>query len=105
MLAAVGGIINLLTPQRNGGQVFSVIVHAAIAGWSLQAASAFRAVATTDVADQAYLMQGFTKLRSIFLLQGVLILIVLAFIVAVVLFFLLAPPGAVNPAGLGPPSV
>lgn len=103
--AAVGAIINLLTPQGNGGQVFSVIVHAAIAAWSLQAAAAFKAVATSDVADQAYLMQGFTKLRSIFLLQGVMILIVLAFIVAAVLFFALAPPGsAVNLNVPGPPA-
>jgi len=56
--------------------------------WSLQAATAFKNVATTDVADQAYLVQGFTKLRSIFLLQGLLILVGMAFVTAVLIFLL-----------------
>ncbi len=90
-VAAVGDVINLATPQRNPGHIFGLILHIAIATWSLQAARAFKLVAMTDVADQAYLVEGFTKLRSIFLLQGVLVLVGLAFITAVVLFFLLAP--------------
>ena len=68
-------------------------MHAAIAAWSLQAARAFKNVATTDVADQAYLVQGFTKLRSIFLLQGILIIVALAFVAAVVLFLVLHGAG------------
>ncbi len=54
-------------------------------------------MATTDVADQAYLVQGFTKLRSIFLLQGVLVLVGLAFLVAVLLFLVLHEPALGEP--------
>ena len=92
-VAAVGGFIDLFTPHRNLGQIFSVIVHAAIAAWSFQAARAFKNVATTDVADQAFLVEGFTKLRSIFLLQGLLIIVGLAFVAAVVLFLVLHGAG------------
>ena len=94
IIAAVGDIINLVLPQRNLGQIFNLILHVAIASWSLQAARAFKGVATTDVADQAYLVQGFTKLRSIFLLQGILIIVALAFVAAVVLFLVLHDAGA-----------
>jgi hypothetical protein len=94
IIAAVGDILNLVLPQRNFGQLISLILHAAIASWSLQAARAFKSVATTDVADQAYLVQGFTKLRSIFLLQGILIIVSLAFVAAVVLFLVLHGAGA-----------
>ncbi len=55
----------------------------------IQAAKAFKSVAITDVADQAYLVEGFTKLRSIFLLQGLLIVVGMAFVAAVLLFLLL----------------
>ena len=85
VLAAVGDIMNLLS-QRNLGQVVNLVLHIAIASWSLQAAKAFKSVAMTNVADQAYLVQGFTKLRSIFLLQGMLIIVGLALVTAVVLF-------------------
>jgi len=89
VIAAVSDIINLVLPQRNLGQIVNVILHIAVAAWSLQAAKAFKSVATADVADQAYLVEGFTKLRSIFLLQGVLILVGLAFVTAVLLFLVL----------------
>ena len=79
----------MVLPRRNLGQVFNVILHVAIATWSLQASRAFKNVATTDVADQAYLVEGFRKLRSIFLLQGLLIIVGLAFVAAAVLFLLL----------------
>ncbi len=88
VVAAVGDLINLLA-QRNAGVIFNLILHVAIATWSLQAAKAFKSVAMTDVADQAYLVQGFTKLRSIFLLQGILVIVGLAFVTAVVLFLVL----------------
>ncbi len=86
ILAAVGDVLNLLPPQRNLGQIVNLLLHIALASWSLQAARAFRNVATTDVADQAYLVEGFTKLRSIFLLQGLLIIVGLAFVAATILF-------------------
>jgi hypothetical protein len=82
-------IVSLLLPSRNLGLLVDLIVYIAIATWSFQAARAFKNVATTDVADQAYLVEGFSKLRSIFLLQGVMILIGLAFLSAVLLFLLL----------------
>ena len=92
--AAVGAFFNLVQPQGNLGQMVNLILHIAIATWSLQAARAFQSVATTDVADQAYLVRGFTKLRSIFLLQGILIIVGLAFVSAVVLFLVLHGAGA-----------
>ena len=94
VVAAVAAFFNLVLPQGNLGQMVNLILHIAIATWSLQAARAFQSVATTDVADQAYLVQGFTKLRSIFLLQGILIIVGLAFVSAVVLFLVLHGAGA-----------
>ena len=93
VVAAVGAFFNLVQPQGNLGQMVNLILHIAIATWSLQAARAFQSVATTDVADQAYLVRGFTKLRSIFLLQGILIIVGLAFVSAVVLFLVLHGAG------------
>jgi hypothetical protein len=87
--AAVIMVINLLLPARNLGLLADLILYIAVATWALQAARAFKSVATTDQADQAYLVQGFSKLRSIFLLQGVMILVGLAFVAAVLLFVVL----------------
>jgi hypothetical protein len=85
--AAGGDILNMFS-QRNAGQFANLILHTAVAYWSLQASKAFLNVATTDSADQAYLIQGFAKLRSIFLLQGLLILVAFAFVGAAILFLL-----------------
>lgn len=41
--------------------------------WLLQASLAFRKVALTDVADQAFLLQGFRRLRGYFMFQVLLI--------------------------------
>src|SRR5262245_15254382 len=85
--AAVIDAVNMVFPGRTlGCQLIALLLHAAVAAWSLQAAGAFKNVATTDVADQSYLVQGFAKLRSIFLLQGVIILVGMAFVAAVLLF-------------------
>ncbi len=89
VVAAVIVFLNLVLPGRNLGLVVDLILYIAIGTWSLQAAKAFKNVAMTDVADQAYLVQGFTKLRSIFLLQGLLILVGMAFVAAVLLFLVL----------------
>jgi hypothetical protein len=91
--AAVLTLVSLVLPSRNLGLIADVIIYIAVAAWSLQAARAFQNVATTDVADQAYLVQGFAKLRSIFLLQGVLILVGMAFVAAVLLFLVLTGTG------------
>jgi hypothetical protein len=90
-VGAVIDLANMVWPSWNLGQIVNLGLHIAVGVWALQAARAFQDVATTDVADQAYLVQGFTKLRSIFLLQGVLILVVVAFLAAVILFHLVAP--------------
>jgi hypothetical protein len=87
--AFVLDLLNLLASTRNFGHIFNAVLHVAVGSWSLQAAKAFKAVATTDVADQAFLVYGFTKLRSIFLLQGLMILVGMAFLAAVLLFLLL----------------
>jgi hypothetical protein len=86
MAAGVVNLIDLFTPARNFGQIGNAVVHILVATWCLQAASAFKKVATTDVADQEYLVAGFRQLRKIFLFQGILILIGLAFVTAVLLF-------------------
>jgi hypothetical protein len=86
---AVLSLISLAAPGRNLGLIVNAIIYALIGAWALQAAKAFQGVASTDVADQAYLVEGFTKLRSIFLLEGVLILIGLAFIAATLLFLVI----------------
>ena len=91
--AAVFIVVNLALPARNLGLVADLILYVAIATWSFQAARAFRSVAESDVADQAYLVQGFSKLRSIFLLQGVLVLVGMAFVTAVLLFLVLHAGG------------
>jgi hypothetical protein len=88
IVAGAIDVINLVV-SRNFGLIFSAILQILMGVWSLQAAVAFRQVATTDVADQAYLLVGFSRLRSIFLLQGILILVGLAFVAAVVLFVLI----------------
>jgi hypothetical protein len=88
VIAGVSDLLNLALSTRNIGHVFNAILHLALGGWSLEAARAFKNVATTDVADQAFLVQGFSKLRSIFLIQGILILVGMAFAAAVLLFLL-----------------
>ena len=52
------------------GVVFLIVINV----WLLQACVAFRKVALTDEADQAYLLAGFRKLRAYFMLQVVLII-------------------------------
>jgi hypothetical protein len=46
--------------------------------WLLQASLAFRKVALTDEADEAYLLEGFRKLRNYFMMTGILIIIALS---------------------------
>ncbi|MGP0063777.1 MAG: hypothetical protein ACLQGP_09290 [Isosphaeraceae bacterium] len=86
-LVAVGDVLSLVL-TRDVGLIINLMLHLACATWSLQAARAFQSVATTDVADQAYLVRGFTKLRSLFLLAGILILVGLAFVTTVLLFLI-----------------
>jgi hypothetical protein len=89
LVAGVFDLLALITPARNFGQVANAIVHILVATWCFQAATAFQKVATTDEADQAYLVKGFYHLRTLFLFQGLLVLIGLAFATAVLLFLVL----------------
>ena len=86
VVAGVLDVLGLALSTRNVAHILNAAVHFALGYWALQAARAFKNVATTDVADQAYLVEGFTNLRSIFLLQGILILVNLAFLGALLLF-------------------
>ncbi|HEV3121866.1 MAG TPA: hypothetical protein VGY53_08195 [Isosphaeraceae bacterium] len=71
--------------------IFGALIKICVGTWAIQAARAFRSVATTDVADQDYLVLGFRKLRSIFLLQSILVIVSLAlvFTVFLVVFLLM----------------
>ena len=91
-IAAAVDLSNLVF-QRNMGQVVNLIIHVAVATWALQASTSFKKVAVTDTADQAYLVQGFARLRSLFLLQGLLVIVALAFIAAALLFVVLLAAG------------
>ena len=82
-------LVGLATPRAQRWPACNAIIHLLVGFWCLQAAKAFNKVATTDENDQGYLVQGFRQLRKIFLLQGIMILIGLAFATAVLLFLVL----------------
>jgi hypothetical protein len=70
------GLELAITLAIPAGQIFLNV-------WLLQASVAFRKVALTDVADHAFLLRGFRRLRIYFLVQGVFFLLILsAFVVA-----------------------
>jgi Family of unknown function (DUF5362) len=84
VVSIVAGIVKAVSafvPRYQPGHIVDAIVSLLIGVWIYQAGTAFRRVATTDVADQQFLMDGFTQLRKVFLLQSVLIIITLAFVV------------------------
>jgi hypothetical protein len=56
-------------------QVIAVTLNLILGIWLLQASSAFSKVATTDEADQHYLLLGFAKLRAYFMMTGIIIII------------------------------
>lgn len=58
------------------------VIQFFLAFWLLRASVAFRRVARTDVADHAYLLVGFRRLRSYFICQFILILVWVALAVA-----------------------
>jgi hypothetical protein len=64
------------------GAYIGVVVTFLVGFWSYQAGNAFRSMATSDSADQRYLMDGFGLLRRVFLLQAAMILLVLGLFVA-----------------------
>jgi hypothetical protein len=68
------------------GETVGVAITVTLAAWLFRAGALFRKVATTDEADQRYLIEGFGKLRAYFRL--VVILVGLAVIVAIVMLAL-----------------
>src|SRR5207253_925766 len=84
VIGMVGGVLKALIAlgvQRNFGELIGAFFTFLIGLWSYQAAAAFAAVATTDTADQRYLVGGFALLRRVFLLQAVLVIIGLGFLI------------------------
>ena len=75
MIASVAKVLIALVIRNDIGQLIGAVVTFLIAWWSYQAAGAFAAIATTDTADQRYLMEGFSLLRRVFLMQAVLVII------------------------------
>ena len=67
------------------GQLVSTTLYVILGIWLLQASSAFRKVATTDVADQAHLLEGFTKLRNYFMMTGIVAIVLVGVVVLVFL--------------------
>jgi hypothetical protein len=85
MLGGVLRVVIALSVRNDAGQLIGAGVTFLVGLWSYQAANAFVAVATTDTADQRYLMEGFSLLRRVFLLQAVLVIIGLGlFVVAAI---------------------
>jgi hypothetical protein len=56
-------------------------VQALLNVWLLKASLAFRKVAVTDVADQAFLLHGFRNLRAYFLFQAVMIILAVGLVI------------------------
>jgi hypothetical protein len=81
MIGALLRVVIALGVRNDAGQLIGAVVTFLVGLWSYQAAGAFAAVATTDTADQQFLMKGFSLLRRVFLLQAVLVIIGLAALV------------------------
>ena len=84
MVAAGAKLVAAFTSRRDFSYVVDAVVTFLIGLWVYQAGVAFRRVATTDTADQHYLMEGFTLLRRVYLLQSILVIIVLASVVVAI---------------------
>lgn len=90
LVLVVADILSILF-TRQLGSLPNALLRAFIGWWCLQGSDAFHKVATSDVADQDYLVVGFQKLRAIFLLESILIIVALALVCGlVVLGFLMA---------------
>lgn len=57
------------------GSAIGITITVILGIWLYQAGSAFRKIAITDVADERYLLDGFTKLRNYFMMLGILFII------------------------------
>jgi hypothetical protein len=84
VIGMIGGVLRVVIAigvNNDVGQLIGAVVTFLIGLWSYRAANAFTAVATTDTADQRYLMDGFSLLRRVFLLQAALVIIGLSVVV------------------------
>lgn len=78
--AISGPLVALVRSEHLGtllGQLLVGLFTLLLGLWLWQASRAFRKVALTDENDQAFLMEGFLKLRNYFRLQGILFIVVL----------------------------
>jgi hypothetical protein len=75
--AILGAIVSFTTQGAVAliTQVIAVTLNVILGVWLYQASAAFRKVATTDEADEHYLLLGFSKLRAYFMMMGILIII------------------------------
>lgn len=81
------GLVTILSGLTNLNLLANVIAGllAVIMGlWLVSGAGSLKLVATTDTADQDHLVAGFQKLRNVFLLKSILVLIYLIIMFAVV---------------------
>jgi hypothetical protein len=85
ILSAAGRIVSVFGPRHDFGQLIGAVISLLMGIWTYQAADAFNRVATTDTADQTYLMKAFTLLRRVFLLQALLVFVTLALLVVLFL--------------------
>ena len=93
IISIVAGVISIIFVfiDFDGGQTLGGVISIIMGIWLFSAGDYFHKVATTDVADQKYLAMGFSRLRNVFLLKSVLIIIMLGIMAAVfVLFFLVS---------------
>jgi Family of unknown function (DUF5362) len=81
IVGAVFKVVSAFTPRHDLSKLVDAVITFLIGLWIYQAGTAFRKVVATDTADQRHLMEGFTLLRRVFLLQSILVIIVLAFLV------------------------
>jgi hypothetical protein len=81
IVGAIFKVVSAFTPRQDFSKLTDAVLTFLIGLWIYQAGTAFRKVATTDTADQNYLMEGFTLLRRVFLLQSILVIVGLTFLV------------------------
>jgi hypothetical protein len=81
LVGAAFKLVSAFTPRQDFGKVIDAAITFLIGLWIYQAGVAFRKVATTDTADQSFLVEGFTLLRRVYLLQSILVIITLTFLV------------------------
>lgn len=88
VVSTVSSLLSVLVAGSAGGdqedllgEIIGLVITIISSAWLFQAGMLFRKVATTDVADQKYLIAGFAKLRSYFRLVVILVIIALCFAV------------------------